>query len=260
MKCFASAAGLLFVLISGLVGCVPWRDYPVSPVIEGQLTGARVPDATLRLEVRNQTSASLGAHRVVSLEEDGRFRIDPIPLRPGVREVFKLYTVVLSLEGADGGSRVIWRSEWHRGFFDDRLELQCELQRPSEYGQVCRVVDPARQRSLVSYGQREFMRSCIDCHAVGATGNGLGAEALRTEPPDLTRLAARRGGRFDREWVHSWIDGRRRVAAHGVGEMPTWAVRMSHDSDGGTDDMIAARIDAIVAYLESIQRPDESIR
>ena len=55
--------------------------------------------------------------------------------------------------------------------------------------------------------------------------------------------------------IHSWIDGRRRAAAHGTGEMPIWGLRMGYDAGGGSDELTSARIEAIVFYLQSIQRP-----
>ena len=44
----------------------------------------------------------------------------------------------------------------------------------------------------------------------------------RTAPADLTRIAARNGGRFDAHSVAAYIDGRNRVGAHGSSEMPVW--------------------------------------
>lgn len=247
------AWGLLGLALSA---CVPWRDYPVSPVIEGRLSGAHLDGATLRIEIQNESAEALGTHREVEIGADGRFRIDPVMLRLGGREFFKLYAVYLRFQGRDGVSRIVWRSEWHRGVFGDRLELECELQRTSDYGQVCQVVDAVQQDWLVSNGQLEFLESCSPCHGVGAVGGGVEAAGLQERPPDLTRIAARRGT-FDRDEIRGWIDGRRRAVAHGPTEMPIWGIRMPYESDLGpdSDDLAAARIDAIVTYLESVQRP-----
>jgi mono/diheme cytochrome c family protein len=262
--CVVSSLGRILIGVGlsslVLVACVPWRDYPVSPAFEGRVTGSQTEGATLRLEVQNQSSSSLGAHRVVGFDANGRFRIEPIALRLGGREIFKMYAAFLRFEGVDGSSRIIWRGEWDRGFFDRRVLLECELSRPTDFGQPCRVVDPVKHRWLVTAGQLEFLESCTSCHDVGATGGGPAAPGLKTPPPDLTRIAARRGGRFDRDEIQSWIDGRRRAAAHGTGEMPIWGLRMPYEPGQGPDseDLTAARIDAIVTYLESLQRPAEA--
>jgi len=248
------------VLALALSACVPWRDYPVSPLIEGRVSGAFLDGASLRLEVQNESSEALGAHREASIDADGSFRIDPISLRLGGREFFKLYAVYLRFQDRGGDSRIVWRSEWHRGWFGERLELECELQRTMDYGQPCLVVDAVQHRWLVSNGQLEFLESCSSCHNVGAVGDGPAAAGLHEEPPDLTRIAARRG-RFDRDEIRGWIDGRRRAVAHGPTEMPIWGLRMPYEDDLGPDseDLAAARIDAIVTYLESIQRPAEGV-
>ena len=109
---------------------------------------------------------------------------------------------------------------------------------------------------LVEIGQTDYVRYCAACHGVDAQGRGPVAESLRTAPPDLTRIAARRGGEFPPGDVAAFIDGRFTVTAHGTREMPVWGQILGVKiAEGTTEDEVArGRIDALVAYLQSIQR------
>ena len=76
---------------------------------------------------------------------------------------------------------------------------------------------------------------------------------MRHMPPDLTAFAARNGGVFPSERVYRIIEGRD-VSSHGNREMPVWgdAFTRTNGSQGGLS--VKERIDAIVRYLEGIQR------
>jgi hypothetical protein len=56
------------------------------------------------------------------------------------------------------------------------------------------------------------------------------------------------------------IDGRLRVRSHGDLEMPVWGVTFSRPLAGADDASIRARIDALVKYLESVQKRRASNR
>jgi hypothetical protein len=71
---------------------------------------------------------------------------------------------------------------------------------------------------------------------------------LRIAPADLTAIAARNKGRFPAEGVRRAIDGRQAVRSHGDSAMPIWG-----DAFSTSEADAAARIQALVAYLESIQ-------
>jgi mono/diheme cytochrome c family protein len=94
---------------------------------------------------------------------------------------------------------------------------------------------------------------CAACHGRGGQGDGPVAPALRTPPPDLTRLSQRGGGAFPAERVRDVITGaERQIEAHGTTEMPVWGTMFrAFESDART----RARIDSLVEYLESIQLP-----
>ena len=69
-------------------------------------------------------------------------------------------------------------------------------------------------------------------------------------PPNLTTLAQRNGGSFPRDKVTRVVAGVG-LRAHGARVMPGYAARFrrGRPSDAGA----AARIDAVVTFLESIQ-------
>jgi mono/diheme cytochrome c family protein len=93
---------------------------------------------------------------------------------------------------------------------------------------------------------------CASCH--GETGKGDGPVAdLGPPPPDLTQLRAANGGVFPRDDVRATLQGTRRVSGHETTEMPNWrdVLRRTERADDRT---IAARIEALVAHLESLQR------
>ena len=48
----------------------------------------------------------------------------------------------------------------------------------------------------------------------------------RVPVPDLTRIAARHGGKFPDNWVYRVIDGRESLLSHGPRDMPVWGVEL----------------------------------
>ena len=104
-------------------------------------------------------------------------------------------------------------------------------------------------------GAELFMRYCAACHGESATGNGPVAATLVTVVPDLTRLAARSGGRFPAGRVSDMVDGRSPVLAHGTRTMPVWGFEFWYEEGGDVTAETRARemISALLDYLESIQ-------
>jgi mono/diheme cytochrome c family protein len=119
----------------------------------------------------------------------------------------------------------------------------------------------ARARSLlVDLGADLYARHCASCHGLQGTGDGPAAAALSRPPADLTRIAARRGGRFPDAEIAHWIDGRFEVAAHGTREMPIWGRKLADPiADDTTGEEVArGRIDLLVEYLKILQVPAEA--
>lgn len=101
-------------------------------------------------------------------------------------------------------------------------------------------------------GARLFLTHCASCHGASGGGNGPLAGQLRQTPPDLTQYAARNRGVFPRQQVYRIIEGRG-VTSHGNPEMPVWGDVFRSEGARSSDE-VQERIDAIVQYLEGIQK------
>ncbi|MEO8258827.1 MAG: cytochrome c [Acidobacteriota bacterium] len=114
---------------------------------------------------------------------------------------------------------------------------------------------PGAVRSLLApslEGRDIYRFFCASCHGLEGRGDGSVAVALQIRPPDLTRLATRNDGRFPRERLRDFVtNGPGTPAAHGTGEMPVWGPTFR--SLEPSDQVVAARIANVIAYLESIQ-------
>jgi mono/diheme cytochrome c family protein len=114
------------------------------------------------------------------------------------------------------------------------------------------------ESARVEAGGQLFAGYCASCHGRDARGNGPVASMLKVPPADLTRIAARHGGRFEPSEVAAYIDGRVDVTAHGRREMPVWG-RLYDDRNANlmTDETLLSpgMIFTITAWLKSIQVP-----
>jgi mono/diheme cytochrome c family protein len=115
------------------------------------------------------------------------------------------------------------------------------------------VQRPAAEAAAVAVdpdGAGIYRDYCASCHGPAALGNGPFTFALRVVPPNLTTLAQRNGGSFPRDRVKAVVEGVG-LRSHGDREMPVYGslFRRLRPGDSGA----AARIDAVVAFLESIQ-------
>jgi mono/diheme cytochrome c family protein len=89
-------------------------------------------------------------------------------------------------------------------------------------------------------GKPLYMKYCASCHGTDGRGKTPLGQLFARRPPDLTRVAARRGGWFPEAMVREIIDGR--IAAHGAREMPVWGEMLTSD-----------QITLIAEYLGTIQ-------
>lgn len=103
-----------------------------------------------------------------------------------------------------------------------------------------------------SDGAALFRTWCASCHGTKADGTGPLAGQLRRRVPDLTQIAEKNGGMFPLERVRRIIDGRE-IGAHGNPDMPVWGTTF-RVVEGASEASVRARIDALVRYLESVQR------
>jgi mono/diheme cytochrome c family protein len=119
---------------------------------------------------------------------------------------------------------------------------------------LCSGTAFAGQASTAASGSGLFVNYCASCHGPQAKGNGPMADVLKTKPADLTTIAKRNGGKFPSDIVFRTIDGRNPVRGHGGQDMPVWGNTFLRVEGGATPEVIRARIESLVLYLESIQQ------
>jgi mono/diheme cytochrome c family protein len=103
-------------------------------------------------------------------------------------------------------------------------------------------------------GRQAYFRYCSSCHGADGRGGGEVAKSLRKKPADLTQLAKRNGGAFPQAEVKEFIDGRKRLAAHGSSAMPVWGKVFSQEkSYESADAHTRSQEQLIVDYLATIQ-------
>ncbi|MGQ0736741.1 MAG: c-type cytochrome [Acidobacteriota bacterium] len=107
--------------------------------------------------------------------------------------------------------------------------------------------------SFSPHGSYLFRTYCASCHGVSARGDGPLAASMRRRPPNLTEIAKRHKGTYPSEKVFRIIDGREKVPGHGGPDMPVWGDSFRNALEGGDEQTVRARIQALVGYLESIQ-------
>lgn len=103
-------------------------------------------------------------------------------------------------------------------------------------------------------GQMLFREYCRSCHGNRARGDGPVAEHLSPKPADLTGIKERNDGVFPAEKVHDAISLGKDIAGHGNSEMPVWGDAFKKVRGGKTKEEVENHINALVAYLETIQR------
>lgn len=112
-------------------------------------------------------------------------------------------------------------------------------------GESRRLIDSLQGPAL-------FKAHCAACHGVDAKGTGPVAASLKVKVPDLTRIAARSGGKFSLTRVERIISGEDQLpAAHGTREMPLWGPIFSEIA--WDQDLGRVRIDNLARYLAELQ-------
>lgn len=115
--------------------------------------------------------------------------------------------------------------------------------------------DQATQSS-VRDGAYLFKTYCAVCHGTNARGDGPLADSMRRRPANLTEIAKRNMGVYPSELVNRIIDGRSKVAGHGGPDMPVWGDAFMRSVEGGSEQSVKIRIQALVDYLETLQARD----
>ena len=251
---FWGIAHVAVLLVALSAAClVPWRDHRVAPGFMGSVSGkSSFDEDAIRLTINHRENHTLFSVRETPLDANGRFEFDPLSLDIAGKEYSKFYRVFLYLEhgaGREGDrSRLIWRADFSRRRTAGPITLECDLARPISRGQPCRVNDPAAHPWLIDRGEATFRELCSGCHGKDATG-------LPGAGPDLHVLSSRTAGVFARDEIADWIEGRWMPEAHDRGGMPIWGERLSAEYDryANPDELVGARLDPVLAYLESIQ-------
>ena len=105
----------------------------------------------------------------------------------------------------------------------------------------------------VPSGEVMYKQFCAACHGAHAQGNGPAASTLKTQPPDLTTLSIRHGGKFPYDYVSSVLRFGPRSSAHGSSDMPTWGP-IFQTIDRDNERAAQQRIRNLADYLASLQR------
>lgn len=115
------------------------------------------------------------------------------------------------------------------------------------------LISVSAQAQMQPYsGQSDYQDYCSSCHGSTAKGDGAIAKSLLRRPSDLTMLTRRNNGRFPEERVFKAVDGRRSFV-HGDSDMPAWAAVFATAAESSGAENAAARIDALVKYLKTLQ-------
>jgi len=110
----------------------------------------------------------------------------------------------------------------------------------------------SQQPAAATAGGTLYLTHCATCHGKAGRGDGPMAPYLRVAPANLAAISARHQGVFPAELVQRIVDGRQALKLHGS-SMPIWGDAFSPAGNAAADEAAAARIRAIVKYLESIQ-------
>lgn len=109
---------------------------------------------------------------------------------------------------------------------------------------------PLSQTSPVSANQM-FATYCAVCHGPDGRGNGPAAAALKTQPTNLTQLAAKNDGNYPVLQVMGILSSKD-SATHGSQEMPMWG-DLFKSLGTGDRDLVHLRLVNLTAYIQSIQ-------
>ena len=111
-----------------------------------------------------------------------------------------------------------------------------------------------------AFGESLFSEKCAICHGPAGDGDGPIAELFKETPVSLRQISLRNDGVFPFGDVYAAVDGRREIQAHGTLTMPVWGDAFTVEALPKTfhpgveaEDIVQARILALVYYLQSIQ-------
>jgi mono/diheme cytochrome c family protein len=122
-------------------------------------------------------------------------------------------------------------------------------QQPAQGAKPTVTRTPAQQTASIE-GKTSYDAYCASCHGKDGKGNGPAAVALKVPATDLTMLAKRNAGKYNKSAVLSSIKGFN-TPAHGNAEMPVWGPIFSAlDSAGIT----TLRLNNLADYIGTMQQ------
>lgn len=114
---------------------------------------------------------------------------------------------------------------------------------------------PMKATSAAS-GKQMYESYCAVCHGADGRGNGPAAVALKTPPPDLTKLASANEGKFPEAHIYSVLQFGVETPSHGTEGMPIWGPALrSLDHGSPVANMTEhQRLSNLTEYLRTLQR------
>ena len=106
--------------------------------------------------------------------------------------------------------------------------------------------------TYVPPGKQTYREYCAVCHGFDGKGNGPAASSMRKQPPILTTIAKRHGGKFPEEYVKGVLQFGPGFSAHGASEMPVWGPIFRY-VENYNEAAVRRRIKNLCDFLESIQ-------
>jgi mono/diheme cytochrome c family protein len=122
--------------------------------------------------------------------------------------------------------------------------------------QTTQIKDVPIKPTSAASGKQMYSTYCAVCHGADGKGVGPAANAMKTQPSDLTMLAKENGGRFPDTHVASVLQFGTETAAHGSQDMPIWggAFRSLAKGSAAAGAQEHQRIANLTGYLKSLQQ------
>jgi mono/diheme cytochrome c family protein len=106
--------------------------------------------------------------------------------------------------------------------------------------------------TYVPPGKQTYKEYCAACHGFDGKGGGPAASSLNRQPPNLTTLSKRHGGKFPEDYVKGVLLFGPGLSAHGVSEMPIWGPIFRY-VENYNEAAVRQRIKNLSQFIESIQ-------
>jgi mono/diheme cytochrome c family protein len=156
----------------------------------------------------------------------------------------------------------IWGPVFHQIEVDvDRGHVRLEnlvqylesIQTVDKMGDKSKPANRISEQSNPLTGAELFKQHCAVCHIDDAAVNNAPVPSPFRQPPDLSALTQRYGGKFPESYVEEVLRDGVEMPAHGPAEMPIWGADFMA-RDKLTEKQVGLRIAKLTEYLRSIQK------